>query len=121
MARFRLKSPKVKESENDVERACLDLLSYRHYGVERLQSGKFKLIDGRWLTFGYPGRPDYLTIHPDYPGFYLEVKRPGGQLNADQQRKISEFGLQAFGVAVIDSVLVLDEWLDRWEKHHQKR
>ena len=42
MARFRLTGDKLKLSENDVERACLDLLRYRRFYPVRLNSGKFK-------------------------------------------------------------------------------
>ena len=38
--KFRLKHPRL--SENDVERACLDLLRLRGYWVIRQQSGLFK-------------------------------------------------------------------------------
>src|SRR5215813_10342973 len=55
MKRFRLTSPRVKLVENDVERACVDLLRLRGYYVVRLQSGLFRTPDGRWIRIGEPG------------------------------------------------------------------
>jgi hypothetical protein len=47
--KFRLQHPRL--SENDVERACLDLLRLRGYWPIRLHAGRFKTPDGeRWIT-----------------------------------------------------------------------
>lgn len=113
MSRFRLTSPRVKLAENDVERACIDLLRLHGYYVVRLQSGLLKTPDGRWIRVGEPGLPDYCVIKRD---FFLEVKRPGGKLNPAQVNKIFELEACGFQVAAIDSVERLEAWLGEYEK-----
>lgn len=108
MSRFRLTPPKIRLTENHVERQCLDLLGLRGFKVIRLNSGKFKTKDNRWITIGEPGIPDYVI-----PAWFMEVKRPGGILSDDQSKKIWElekiWGLQTI---VTDNVVELIEWLD---------
>jgi len=111
---FRLTSPKIKLVENDVERACIDLLRLRGYYVVRLQSGLFKTPDGRWIRIGEPGLPDYACLKDD---FFLEVKRPGARPSPAQIEKI--FQLEAaykIKVATVDRVEHLLRWLDEYEK-----
>lgn len=114
MDRFRLKPPKIQLSENDVERQCLDFLLARGYYPVRLQSGRFRTPDGRWITIGEPGLPDYAVLKRD---FFLEVKAPNKQPSPAQIRKA--FVLQAgyrIGVATVDSLERLLRWLDEYEK-----
>ena|SRR5215831_18282455 len=114
---FRLKAPRVPPlREHHVAQACLDYLRVRGYYPVRLNSGLFKTPDGRWVRVGEPGLPDYMAIHPRYPGFFLEVKRPGGVLSADQTRKIQELRIYRLSVAVIDNVEALVSWLKTHEK-----
>lgn len=113
MKRFRLTAPRVKLAENDVERAAIDLLRLKGYYVVRLQSGLLKTPDGRWIRVGEPGLPDYVCVKTD---FFLEVKRPGGKLNAAQVNKIFELEACGFRVAAIDSVEHLAAWLSDYEK-----
>jgi hypothetical protein len=112
--RFRLTAPKIKLVEDDVERACIDLLRLRGYYVVRLQSGLFKTPDGRWIRIGEPGLPDYACIKRD---FFLETKRPGAKLSPAQEKKIFELE-KVYGIAVatVDGVERLPRWLDNHEK-----
>lgn len=114
MKRFRLTAPRVKLVENDVEKACIDLLRLRGYYVVRLQSGLFKTADGRWVRVGEPGLPDYVVIKRD---FFLEVKAPKKAPSAAQVQKAFELE-KGYGitVATIDSVERLASWLDACEK-----
>lgn len=115
---FRLRSPQIQLSENDVERACLDLLQLHHYLVLRLQSGLFKTPDDRWVRLGAKGLPDYAALHQVHPGFLLEVKRPGGSLSPDQQLKIREIQLgYHLAIVVVDSVEGLIQWLKQHERN----
>lgn len=113
---FRLTSPIPRLRENDVERACIDLLRYRGYWVIRQHVGRFQAPAGGWVTIGEVGLPDYATVHARYPGFLLEIKRPGGNLTPGQQRKISELkqGYQ-LAIAAVDTVESLAAWLDSHE------
>lgn len=117
MKQFRLKhAPLPKLSENDVERQCLDLLRVRGWYVIRLQTGLFKTADNRWIKVGTKGMPDYVAIHPRYPAFLLETKRPGKALREEQAKLHWEL-TQAYRLAVvtIDGVERLTPWLDKHE------
>jgi len=113
---FRLRSPKLRLTENDVERACLDVLAHRGYKVVRHQVGRFKTVDGRWITIGETGMPDYICLHATRPAFLLEVKRPGAVLSSEQFAKIRQLEIgHQLAIAVVDSVEVLIDWLARHE------
>jgi hypothetical protein len=116
-----LTSPKLKLTENDVERACLDVLAYRGYKVVRHQVGRFKTVDGRWITIGEAGFPDYIALHATRPAFLLEVKRPGAVLSSEQLVKIQQLEIgYRLAVAVVDSVEALADWLSRHEAEAAK-
>lgn len=114
MERFRLTPPRIKLTENDVERECLDLLRARGYYPLRLQSGVFRtLYDNRPLRVGEPGLPDYIAVHPAYPAFFLEAKSSGGKLSPRQRDKIRELELGwQLKTAVVDCVEKLINWLN---------
>jgi len=116
---FRLTAPKIKLVENDVEKACLDLLRLKDYYPIRLQSGLLKTPDGRWLRVGEPGLPDYVIVKHD---FFLEVKAPGGKLSEAQIAKIFEIEkVRRIPVATVDSVEHLAAWLDALKKERAGR
>jgi hypothetical protein len=111
--RFRLTPEgKPKLIENHVERQCLDILRLRGFCPIRLNSGKFQTMDGRWITIGERGLPDYVV-----PLFFVETKAPGKGVTPEQENKIRElkacWGLET---AVVDSVASLIEWLDKRAK-----
>ena len=114
MKQFRLTSPKIKLVENDVERACIDLLRVRGYYVVRLQSGLFKTPDGRWIRIGEPGLPDYAVLKHD---FFMECKRPNAKPSPAQIQKVFELeAAYRIKVATVDCVEHLERWLDEYEK-----
>jgi len=121
---WQLTGDKIKLTENDVERACLEALRWRHFYPLRQQSGRFILPDRvviqaldragvpyRWTTVGEPGIPDYVI-----PRFFVEVKRPGGVLSAIQCQKIlmleDQWDLET---AVVESVEEQTIWLTEHE------
>ena len=109
MARFRLRSPQIKLSENDVEKQCLDILRLRGLYPVRLQVGKFKTPDDRWITIGEPGLPDYCI-----PKFFVETKAPRGALREAQERKIHELEeIWRVPVVVAHDLDALLAWLDK--------
>jgi hypothetical protein len=116
--RFRLTSPKLKNlRENDVERACIDVLRLHGYYVLRQQTGLFKTADGRWVRTGEVGLPDYAVIHKRYPGFLLEVKATRGELKEHQIKKIFELEMgYRIAVAVVNDVSELSVWLMNHER-----
>lgn len=99
MNRFRLKANKVVLVESDVILACKDYLARRGYWCVRQHVGKLKTPDGRWITAGYRGLPDYATVHAFYPGFLIEFKRPGAVPKPHQARTIWELQ-QGFGLSI---------------------
>ena len=117
MAHFRLTARKIVPKESEVAKACVNWLAYHGYKAERLNVGLFWTQDGRRHPEGRPGRPDYLVCHAKYPGFYLEIKAPGGKLSPEQQMEHMNlergWGIE---VAVVDSVTALIAWLEEREK-----
>lgn len=121
MKRFALTTYRPKLSENDVERACLDLLRVRGYYPIRLQSGRFKTVDDRWITIGEKGIPDYILAHRIYPAFLLETKRPKGERSEEQRKKHFELTVAyRLAVATVDRVEILGPWLNEHEAKAQR-
>jgi hypothetical protein len=120
---FALTPCRPKLSENDVEKACKDLLRLRGYYVTRLHAGTFKTVDGkRWIKGVEKGVPDYETCHRLYPGFLLEVKRPGESPQPEQALRIMEIRLgYHLAIAVVDDVRALNQWLDNHEREARER
>ena len=115
---FALTPFKPKISENDVERACLDLLRLRGYWSARLHAGTFKTLDNKRFIKGVDkGVPDYCLCHRIYPGFLLEVKKPGEAPRPEQALRIMEIRMgYSLAIAVVDEVRALDRWLNDHEK-----
>lgn len=101
-----------------MERACLDVLRLRGYWVARLHAGSFKSADGaRWIKGVAKGTPDYALEHERFPGFLMEVKRPGGQLSPEQTQTHLEIRLgYRIAIGTVDSVDALVLWLDQHER-----
>jgi hypothetical protein len=115
--RFQLSGDRLKISENDVRKACLDLLRARRWWPIRQHVGRFHPV-GRpdaTVTIGEAGDPDYVVVKA--PSFFLETKRPGGKLSVEQVERIKTlrqfYGLQTL---VVESVEELIEWLDRHDR-----
>jgi len=112
---FRLTPPKI--SEDDVESGCLTILNLHRYWVARLHAGVFKSLDGSRYIRGVPkGTPDYACCHEIHRNFLLEVKRPGGKLNPDQEIQIDVIRDQfRLPIVVVESVEELCNFLARHE------
>lgn len=116
-AHFRLRHPpRVKLAESEVIRASKDLLHLRGYREHRLHAGKHMTPDGGWIECEPAGTPDYVAIHPRFPGFYIEFKRTGGKPSPEQEFKHRELAAWRLPVAVVDSVEALARWLDEHER-----
>ena len=117
MRGFRLKRQKIQLSENDIEKQCLDLLRWRGYYVIRIHSGLFKTCDDKFITMAEKGTPDYAVIHSHFPGFLLEVKRPGAKASDDQVKQHLRLRLgYRLHIITISDVKVLSTWLDQHER-----
>jgi hypothetical protein len=90
-------------------------LRLRQWWPIRQHVGKFQTKDLRWISIGETGDPDYAVIKA--PSFFLELKKPGGELSAEQRDKIFQlkqfYGLET---VVVESVEELIEWLDRHDR-----
>jgi hypothetical protein len=104
--------------EKDVASAIKDSLLRRGWVPFRQNSGRFRTVDGRWITIGIPGIPDYICLHPHFPGFLLETKRPKlGELSSAQITKRWELEkAYKLRVCVMDDVDDLVEWLTSYER-----
>ena len=113
---FRLRAPQI--SEDDVEAGCKTILALHNYWVGRLNAGLFKSWDGQRPIRGVPkGTPDYVCCHGRHRNFLLEVKRPGGKLNPDQEIQIQVIRDQfELPVAVVESVDELCNFLAQHER-----
>jgi hypothetical protein len=116
MPRFTLRAPRVKIVENDVEKACRDLLAIHGYKVHRLHCGRARFPDGSWVQLEEPGTPDWIAIHPQHSGFYLETKRPGAGLSPAQTFMHRVLAAWRLPVVVVDDVDELARWLRAHEK-----
>ena len=117
MKGFRLKADKLVLSENDVRKACLDLLRARGWWPIRQHVGVFTPI-GRpdhKVQIGVVGDPDYAVVR--VPSFFMETKRPGGKLSDDQHKRI-DILRQFYGLdtVVVSDVEELVEWLAKHER-----
>jgi hypothetical protein len=114
--RFRLTSP-PRASEKDVTAGVTAPLQLRGYWLVRNQSGLFRTPDGRWIRSGQKGIPDYTALHERFPGFLLELKRPGATPTPEQIRKHSELRMgYRLAVGTVDSTESLARWLDDHER-----
>lgn len=118
MNHFRLTPFRPKIVEKHVTEQCRHLLSIRGYWPARLHAGKFRTLDGaRVITGVEKGTPDYAYLHGIYPGFLLELKAPGEGPSPEQRLKILELRQGwRLAVAVIDSGVALESWLNDHEK-----
>jgi hypothetical protein len=124
--RFQLKGDRLQLSENDVRKGCLDLLRARGWWPIRQHVGKFlpgkvygllcpacrAAVRNSWVTIGEAGDPDYAAIRR--PSFFLETKRPGGDLSEGQRTRIETlrrfYNLDTVVVASVEELL---DWLDQ--------
>ncbi len=113
---FKLTAPTL--SENDVEAQCMTILQLHSYWVVKLHAGVFKSLDDRRYIHGVPkGTPDYVCCHERHRNFLLEVKRPGGKLNPDQETQIAIIERQfRLPVVVVEHVEHLCNFLARHER-----
>ncbi len=99
-------------TENDVEKQTKDYMGYCGFRAFRMQVGRFKTPDGRWVTVGERGLADWLFVHPDKGAVFVECKRPRAKPKPHQVVWIREMRAQGFIVWVVDG-------LDSLESQHQ--
>jgi len=96
----------------------MTILQLHHYWVVKLHAGVFQTLDyGRHIHGVKRGTPDYACLHEFHRNFLLEVKRPGGKLNPDQEFQI-DFIQQSYRlpVAIVESAEDLCNFLAEHER-----
>lgn len=71
-------------TEHDVQNAIRMKLSELGYAVFRINTGKFKLTDGRWFDVGVPKGFSDLVAVKDGKVYFLEVKTEKGKPSKEQ-------------------------------------
>ncbi len=110
--RFRLEGDRLKISENDVRKGCLDLLRAHGWWPIRQHVGLFRTVgkNPHIITIGEVGDPDYVIVRA--PSFFLETKRPGGELSEAQRKRIDLLRqFYSLDTVVVESVEELIDWL----------
>lgn len=100
-------------TEHDIQNAVRLKLSELGYAVFRINTGKFKLADGRWFDVGVPkGFSDLVAIR-DGRVYFLEVKTANGKASTEQLNFIAvmrdRYGCTAGIVRSVDDAVKLVE------------
>jgi Holliday junction resolvase len=76
--------PKIKHSERDVQRACIDLLRIKGWACYRINNGAvYNAKSGAWVYHGTPGVCDLIAFKQG-KALYIECKSSTGKPTADQ-------------------------------------
>jgi hypothetical protein len=84
--------------------------------MHRLHCGRARFADGTWVTLEQRGMPDFVCVHPQHSGFYMECKRPGGRLSPAQAFMHRVLAAWRLPVVVVDDVDELACWLRAHEQ-----
>lgn len=98
-------------TEHDIQNAVRLELSKLGFAVFRINTGKFKLADGRWFDVGVPkGFSDLIAVR-DGRIYFLEVKSASGKASPEQLNFITvmrdKYGCTAGIVRSVDDALQL--------------
>lgn len=98
-------------TEHDIQNAVRLKLSELGYAVFRINTGKFRLADGRWFDVGVPkGFSDLVAVR-DGRVYFLEVKTANGKASPDQLNFIAvmrdRYGCTAGIVRSVDDAVRL--------------
>lgn len=98
-------------TEHDIQNAVRLKLSELGYAAFRINTGKFKLADGRWFDVGVPkGFSDLVAVR-DGRVYFLEVKTANGKASPDQLNFIAvmrdRYGCTAGIVRSVDDAVRL--------------
>lgn len=98
-------------TEHDIQNAVRLKLSELGYAVFRINTGKFKLTDGRWFDVGVPKGFSDLVAVKDGRIFFLEVKTANGKASPEQVNFITvmrdRYGCTAGIVRSVDDAVRL--------------
>lgn len=103
---------KMSEQKKKAETLLQDkiIAALSQYGmVLRLNTGRFKTFDNRWISIGVKGTPDLLYVGHNAEVVWLEIKTPSGRLSSEQLTFHAKLRHMGHKVVVARSV---DEALD---------
>lgn len=113
------KRGKLRLSEADVTKQCIDWLQAHGWTAIRRHVGTFTAGSGRLVKLGEKGDPDWLIYCPwEDPGygyarlFHLELKAKGGRLRKEQRIRHSQLRFDGQLVCVADSLDGLQKWIE---------
>ena len=100
-------------TEHDIQNAVRLKLSELGYAVFRINTGRFKLADGRWFDVGVPkGFSDLIAVKNGRI-YFLEVKTAAGKASPEQLNFITvmrdRYGCAAGIVRSVDDAVKLVE------------
>ncbi len=98
-------------NEHSIQNAVRLKLSELGYAVFRINTGKFRLADGRWFDVGVPkGFSDLIAVR-DGKIYFLEVKTANGKASPEQVKFITvmrdQYGCTAGIVRSVDDAVRL--------------
>lgn len=112
---------RLKLTERDVTKQCIDLLRLEGWYCIRLESELVTGPSGKPKRLGETGQPDWLIIRSVSPlpwleGFFLEFKAPGRKPRPSQRAWHERMQRDGYTVACVDSSAALVEFLvaHRW-------
>lgn len=73
-------------AEHDIQNEIRLRLSELGYCVFRINTGKFKLFDGRWFDVGVPKGFSDLVAVKDGRVYFIEVKNESGSTSPEQEK-----------------------------------
>lgn len=108
---FRLTVPKLKLTENDVERQINDYLRLRGWRLTRLHCGKARFPGGQWVELHAAGTADWLaTRGRPQAAMYWEAKAPGEQPSAAQLAFLEQARREGYAAGWFDSLPAFLAW-----------
>lgn len=115
------KRGKLRLTEADVTRQCIDFLRAERWMCIRQHVGVFiplaeqEKSDPNVIAIGEKGDPDWLILKnvatPLCRLFYLELKRPGGRVRAWQRLKHEALRVDGYRVCVAHGLDELRGWM----------
>lgn len=100
----------VRQSENEVEADIVAFLQSRGWIVDRVQVGNYVTPDGRRISIGRRGQPDWRAKHPRLGYIEVEVKATGKRPSVLQAEYVAAMQSMGFAVTWADSLAKFEEW-----------
>ena len=100
---------KIKSTEKETQKACIDYLTKRQIFFWRQNSGGFKTEKGHFYSMGIKGAPDIFAVIKGIL-YAFEIKDIKGKQNENQiefEKNLKKAGGKYFVIRDIDELIVL--------------